>query len=66
MTDFNIMRIIGLVASILTIFGAINWGLEAIGHNVVTMLFASNPTIVRVIYFIIAASGVYKLTEKLT
>ncbi|AIL12830.1 hypothetical protein IM40_03740 [Candidatus Paracaedimonas acanthamoebae] len=51
-----------LVANILTLIGALNWGLIGINNfNLVAYLF--NPTLSRIIYTIVGISGIYLLIK---
>ncbi len=42
----------------LVVIGAINWGLTAIGFNLVNMILGSYPTIEKLVYIIIGVCGV--------
>jgi uncharacterized protein len=54
--------IIGKVAYILIIIGAINWGLVGLlDLNLVTLIFASIPILVKLIYILVGISGIYAL-----
>lgn len=49
------------IALVLVIIGAINWGLEAVGYNLVELLFSSWPIVVSVIYWLVAIAGLYTI-----
>ena len=51
------------VAFILLIVGGLNWGLTALGYNLVTMLLGSWPMLVNVVYLLVAASAVYEVVN---
>lgn len=52
------------VAMILTIVGAVNWGLVgAFNFNLVDVIFGSWPAIVRIVYIVVGLSGLYLLTN---
>jgi len=58
-----------MIACILVIVGAVNWGLVGLGMllggqgwNVVEMLLGSMPTVESVVYVLVGLSGVYQLT----
>ena len=40
------------------VVGAINWGLSALGLNLVNMIFGSMPTLEKVIYLLIGVCGI--------
>lgn len=46
------------IAFWLVVAGAINWGLTALGINLVNMIFGSVPTLEKFIYLVIGACGV--------
>lgn len=55
----------GLVktALILANVGAINWGLDALGYNVVDLALGSVAWLEMAVYYIIALCGVYGLVK---
>jgi len=46
---------------VLAAIGAINWGLTALGLNLVNLLLGSIPTLEAIVYYIIALCGIYAL-----
>ncbi|AIL13069.1 hypothetical protein IM40_05390 [Candidatus Paracaedimonas acanthamoebae] len=59
----NIKPLIPTISTILVIIGALNWGLVGLFHfNIVEVLFGSIPILVKLIYSIVALSGLYLLT----
>lgn len=50
-----------MVAFLLTAVGAINWGLTALGYNLVNMLLGGMPGLESIVYLLVGASGVYVL-----
>ncbi len=59
---------VALVAFILVLVGAINWGLVGLGKlvsgenwNVVTMLLGSMPKVEAVVYVLVGLAGLYKI-----
>jgi hypothetical protein len=58
------MKAVGLIAMILVVVGAINWGLVGLGMlmgsnlNVVNLLFGSLPTLESVVYLLVGVSGI--------
>jgi uncharacterized membrane protein YuzA (DUF378 family) len=55
------MKNLHMVAFLLTAIGAINWGLTALGFNLVNMLLGSMPGLETIVYLLVGASGVYIL-----
>lgn len=56
---------LGQIAWWLVVIGAINWGLDALGFNVVELIFGSWPQLVTIVYLLVGASGVYALVNSL-
>lgn len=56
---------LGQIAWWLVVIGAINWGLDALGFNVVEVIFGSWPQLVTIVYLLVGASGVYALVNSL-
>lgn len=52
-------RMLHMAAFLLTVVGAINWGLTALGFNVVNMLLGGWPMLETVVYLLVGVSGVY-------
>ena len=55
------MKMLHMGAFLLVAIGAINWGLTALGFNVVNMLLGAWPTVETVVYLLVGVSGVYIL-----
>lgn len=55
------MKMIHMITLLLTIVGAINWGLTALGLNVVNMLVGGWPALETSVYLLVGVSGVYVL-----
>lgn len=55
------MKMLHMVAFVLTCVGAINWGLTALGYNLVNMLLGGMPGLETIVYLLVGASGVYLL-----
>jgi len=47
------------VALILVIVGALNWGLVAIGFNLVESIFGSFPWLVQLVYILVGLSAIW-------
>lgn len=61
MTTANYIRIIALI---LTIIGALNWGLVGMrGFDLVAYIFGASSTIARIVYGLVGLSGLYLLTQ---
>ena len=56
---------LGKLAWWLVVLGAINWGLDALNFNLVTMVFGQWPQLVTIIYLLVGVSGVYALVNSL-
>lgn len=50
-------------ALILSAVGAINWGLNELGFNIVDLIFSFNATVLMFIYYLVALCGVYALVK---
>lgn len=58
------MKWVELVATLLVVVGAINWGLVGLlGMNVVSELVGSWPMVERVVYILVGASGLWLLYD---
>jgi uncharacterized membrane protein YuzA (DUF378 family) len=55
------MKMLHMVAFLLTAIGAINWGLTALGFNLVNMILGGMPGLETIVYLLVGASGVYVL-----
>ena len=54
------LKVLDLIAMILVVIGAINWGLIGVGGpNLVTLLLGSVPTLVTVVYIVVGLAGLY-------
>lgn len=54
------MKGLHTVAFILLIIGGLNWGLAAIGFNVVNMLVGSWPAVELIVYILVGLAAVYE------
>jgi uncharacterized membrane protein YuzA (DUF378 family) len=59
--NIYIMKSLHKVTYILVIVGALNWGLEALGFNLVNMLLGSWPMVERIVYLLVGVSAVYEV-----
>lgn len=56
------MKIIDVIAGILVIIGALNWGLfGAFNMDVVAILFGKMPMLAKTIYILIGLAGLYEI-----
>lgn len=57
----NSLRWLDIIATILVAVGAINWGLDALGYNLVKMIAntVSLPIIATIIYLAVGISGIW-------
>lgn len=53
------MKMLHMVAFVLVIVGALNWGLVAFGYNLVESLLGSMPTVMQAVYALVGLSGVF-------
>jgi len=66
MKQKGVMGVIGLIAFILILLGALNWGLVGLfNFNLVTVIFGYGM-VTNVIYVIIGVAALYKIIVKLT
>ena len=47
------------VAFILLVVGGINWGLDALGFNLVNLLLGSWPVVEKIVYLLVGLSAIY-------
>jgi uncharacterized membrane protein YuzA (DUF378 family) len=52
------MRTLSIIALVLMVIGAINWGLVAFGFNLVTFLFG-DAFLTPLIYILVGLAGIY-------
>jgi len=52
------MRTLSIIALVLMLIGAINWGLVAFGFNLVTFLFG-DAFLTSLIYILVGLAGIY-------
>ncbi len=55
------MNIIRFIVRLLMIVGALNWGLVALGYNLVDGIFGVGSSAARLIYALVGVSGVFGL-----
>ena len=53
------LNVLDWVALILIIVGGLNWGLVAIGFNLVGYIFASIPVLQTIVYALVGLSAIY-------
>ena len=57
------MKVWNYIALIITIIGAINWGLIGVlDFNLVTFLFGTGSLITRIVYILVGICGIYLLS----
>jgi uncharacterized membrane protein YuzA (DUF378 family) len=52
------MRTLSIIALVLMVIGAINWGLVALNFNLVTLLFG-DTFLTSLVYIIVGLAGIY-------
>ena len=55
------MKALHMVAFILLIIGGLNWGLTALGWNVVNMILGSWPMVEQIVYILVGLSAIYEV-----
>jgi len=55
------MKALKMVAIWLLIIGGLNWGLTALGWNVVDMIFGTGSTLSMIIYLLVGLAAIYKI-----
>lgn len=55
------MKALNLITLLLVIIGGLNWGLEALGANLVEALFGAGTAAANTVYMIVAVSAVWQL-----
>jgi len=55
------MKVLHMVAFVLLVVGGLNWGLSALGYNVVEMLLGSWPVVVMAVYLLVGISAVVEV-----
>lgn len=57
-----------MLAIVLVIVGGLNWGLYALGYNLVSILLGWMPILEKVVYVVVALAAIYLavLTPKLS
>ncbi|MBI5400513.1 MAG: DUF378 domain-containing protein [Candidatus Yonathbacteria bacterium] len=53
------MKALHMIAFILLVVGGLNWGLDALGYNVVDMVLGAGSTAGKVAYLLVGLSAVY-------
>ena len=53
------MKALHVIAFVLVIIGALNWGLYAFGYNLVAMLVGNWPVVEKVVYILVGLSAIY-------
>ncbi|MFZ2522730.1 MAG: DUF378 domain-containing protein [Minisyncoccia bacterium] len=57
------MKSLHMVTFILLVVGGLNWGLEALGFNLVYMLLGSWPMLEKLVYLLVGVSAVVELVN---
>jgi uncharacterized membrane protein YuzA (DUF378 family) len=57
------MKNLGTIAWWLVVIGALNWGADVLGYNVVDMLLGGFPMVATIVYALVGLSGVYVLAK---
>ena len=54
---------LNMIATILVVIGGLNWGLTALGYNVVNMALGSIPMLEKAIYLIVGIAALVEIYE---
>jgi len=57
----EIMKNLHMVTVTLVLVGALNWGLVALGFNLVTLLLGEGSMLTNLVYILIGVSAVYEI-----
>ena len=60
------MKILHMVAFTLLIIGGLNWGLTALGYNVVNTILGSMPAVEQLVYILVGVSAVFIAATHMT
>ena len=53
------LNTIDIIALVLVIIGGLNWGLVALGYNLVDAILGSMPWLVTIVYLLVGLSAIY-------
>lgn len=53
------MKALHVIAFVLLIIGGLNWGLTALGYNLVNLLLGSWPVVEKTVYILVGLSAIY-------
>jgi uncharacterized membrane protein YuzA (DUF378 family) len=54
------MKTIHMVTFILLVVGGLNWGLTALGYNLVEMILGGWPMLVQIVYLLVGLSAIFE------
>jgi uncharacterized membrane protein YuzA (DUF378 family) len=54
------MKGLHIISFILLVVGGLNWGLDALGYNVVELIFGAG-SIAKIVYILVALAAIYEL-----
>lgn len=55
------MKSLHTIAFVLLVIGGLNWGLVALGYNLVGMILGSWPMVEKIVYLLVGLSAVYEV-----
>ena len=55
------MKGLHMVSFTLLVVGGLNWGLSALGWNVVDMILGSWPTVEKLVYILVGLAAIYEV-----
>jgi len=53
------LNTIDIVAIVLVVIGGLNWGLVALGYNLVDAILGSMPLVVTIVYALVGLAAIY-------
>lgn len=55
------MKALHMIAFILLVVGGLNWGLTALGFNLVHMIFQFSAMLEKIVYILVGLSAIYEV-----
>lgn len=60
------MKALHIASFILLVVGGLNWGLTALGYNVVNMILGSVPLLETLVYVLVGLAAIYEIATHKT
>lgn len=55
------MKTLNLITLLLVIIGGLNWGLEALGYNLVEGIFGDDTAMTNIVYALVGLSAIWQI-----